>query len=466
MLTETLSIWRKNFFLFAGLALHMVLIVTLLARPGLSSLWLAAYSVSQLVLGFLVQRSVIFQIPSFAGFPPDRKTRKFYRSLGIEKGGIILSFTVFVGIIVVGRMTSHDWSNAAFFASIIMVDFLVCKLLPGIWLSASIKVKDTDLFDALARGLRGFQRSYPKILAIVFARLVVFGCAAAILYDASREDRHYLSQNMALLLGGLFALVSLFLGSLVDVLFAMELRNEIRRSPRRLFSSFHRQESEISKTYAYNVLLSRDFELFLEANRAPELSVPQSLPRFGGEDLVTRNAPVAAIIYELLYDFYKGLDALQGPLTFRNENCVEGETFSHDFISKWEWSTSLLEVVGAIAPIYSNEMLAKPPEQRSTPFYRPVMTLEQCIDADLSAFETFDNYCYAMFTFRQFLHYDYIRRDTFSPLFVENFVRKDDVFFAERPKDGLFLVDWDQERFREKVMSDWGEKTQEFKPKE
>jgi len=467
MLTETLSIWRKNFFVFVGLAVHIFIVARLVAQPGPSSLWLGLYSVAQLTVGCLVQRSVIFQIPSFAGFPPERKTGKFYRSLGIERGVIILSLTVFAGVTVLGRVTDHDPSKAALFASIILVDLFVGKLLPGIWLSASIKVKNTDLSDALARGLRGFKRSYPKILAIVAARLVVFGCAAAVLYYASGDGGHYLSQNTAFFLVGLFALINVFLGSMVDVLFAMELRNEIRRTPHRLFGSFGRQSEEsISKINVYRHLLVSEIQRLVEANRAPELCVPQPIPRFQSEDLGMRNAPVAAIVYELLYDFHKRVEALKGPLTFHNENCVEGETFSHDFINKWEWSTSILEVVGAIAPIYSNEMLEKPPEQRRTPFYRPVMTLEQFLEVDFSAFETFDNYCYAMHTFDQFLDRKDIRSNKFSPLFVENFIKKDDVFFAQRPKNGQFLVEWDWERFREKVIPHWDESPHEFKPKD
>jgi len=463
MLTETLSIWRKNFFVFVGHAVLIVILVKLVGEPESSGSWLGIYGAVQLHLAFLVQRSVIFETSFFGRNAPKGGSGFNYVSVGMAQGLIILALTFFAGMTFVGQMMSYDSPKAVFVVSIILVDFFFGKLLLGTWLPASIKGTNTNLFDALARGFRGFQRLFSQVLAIVLARLIVVGCAVAVLNFASRDDGHSPSQNTALLLGGLFVLINLFLGSMVDVLFAKEVKNEVDKPLGLLSNHLLRWlEADSTKMGVSASTLGSRYESWLESNRAPELSVPQSIPSTPSEEQEMRNAPVAAIIYELLYDLYQMMESGAGfDEWYDDENGVPCRTFCHGFTSKWEWSTGILAIVGAIKPFYPPHLRDRPPSQRSTPYYLPVMTLEQCLEADFDAFETFDNYCFAMFTFDQFLD-----NSQFSPLFVENFVKMDDVFCAERPKNGQFLVEWDWERYEEKVMSHWYESSHEFKPKD
>jgi len=86
------------------------------------------------------------------------------------------------------------------------------------------------------------------------------------------------------------------------------------------------------------------------------------------------------------------------------------------------------------------------------------MTLDECPAADFSAFETFDNYCYAMFTFWQLLGQmsgvgDVVNLAVLSPRFLEAVVTKDDIFLFE----GIYRVKLKQDRFQQKVMTRWRE---------
>ena len=174
-----------------------------------------------------------------------------------------------------------------------------------------------------------------------------------------------------------------------------------------------------------------------------------------------RNATVGALIYEFLFDVYRLLGAepeLNAWLP--DENGVVHEAFCHNFTSCWEWSTSVLEEVGA------TKILTPPPPvlKHATPLPRmrssysyPLMTLDECRVADFSAFETFDNYCYAMFTLRQLI--DQISGDgvinlaVLSPRFLEAVAVQDDVFVVE----GIDRVRLSEDRFEQKVMTRWRE---------
>lgn len=445
MLTETLSIWRKNFFVFAGHAVLIVIFVMLAGQPVLSGSSLAIYAVVQLSLAFLVQRAVIFESTFFAGKATEGGSGLDYLAVGMGQGLITLALTMFAGMTFVGQMMSYDSPKAVLIVSFILVDFFVGKLLLGTWLPASIKGKKTDLFDALAGGWRGFQRLFSQVLAIVLVRLAVFGCAAAVLYCTSRGDGYSLSQNTMLLLAGLFALINLFLGSMVDVLFAKEVKDEVDKS-----SSLYASENRSGK----------------EGEGMPDLYRWDFSDEPLDEDGAMRNAPVAAIIYELLYDMYEMMETGAGfDEWYDDEYGVPCRTFDHSFISKWEWSTGILAIVGAIRPFYPPHLRDRLPSKRSTPYYVPVMTLEQCLEADFSAFETFGHYCYAMFTFNQFVDDGFIGWNQFSPLFAENFAQKDDICLVERLNSGEFVVDWRVKRFEQKVMTYWMVNANGFKPK-
>lgn len=180
-----------------------------------------------------------------------------------------------------------------------------------------------------------------------------------------------------------------------------------------------------------------------------------------------RNAPVAGIIYELLYDMYRMMDvesAASDP--HYDENGVLCETFDHGFTSKWEWSMGLLRTAGAVKPIYPPHLFKIPGWRGNTYLYTPILSLEECLATDFSMFETFDNYCFAMFTFDQFVDREHFSDEDFSSLFIENLARKDDIFVDERKRTGSAYVDWIQERYEEKVLTRWNElMIREFKAK-
>jgi hypothetical protein len=86
------------------------------------------------------------------------------------------------------------------------------------------------------------------------------------------------------------------------------------------------------------------------------------------------------------------------------------------------------------------------------------MTLDECHTADFSAFETFDNYCYAMFTLWQLVGQmsgrdDAINLAVLSPRFLEAVATKDDIFVFE----GVYRVRIREDRFEQKVMMRWRE---------
>ncbi|WP_292869542.1 hypothetical protein [Mesorhizobium sp.] len=87
-----------------------------------------------------------------------------------------------------------------------------------------------------------------------------------------------------------------------------------------------------------------------------------------------------------------------------------------------------------------------------SPYSYPAMTLDECSSADFSQFESFDNYCYAMFTFEQVMGQT-SGLTGWSPRFLEAVALKDDIFLFE----GSRCVEFSKSRFREKVMTRWEE---------
>lgn len=177
-----------------------------------------------------------------------------------------------------------------------------------------------------------------------------------------------------------------------------------------------------------------------------------------------RNATVAALIYEFLFDVYRLIEReRQHNLRLPDENGVLREAFSHNSTSCWEWSTSILEEAAVTKtlkppqpPPALTHIVEKYPNWRS-PYSYPVMTLDECRAADFSAFETFDNYCYAMFTFEQLVNQmsgdDFINLAVLSPRFLEAVATKDDIFQFE----GIYRVKFKKDRFEQKVMARWRE---------
>jgi hypothetical protein len=176
---------------------------------------------------------------------------------------------------------------------------------------------------------------------------------------------------------------------------------------------------------------------------------------------VMRNATVGALIYEFLFDVYRLIEAeREHNLWLPDEDDVLREAFCHNSTSCWEWSTSVLEEAGVTRTLKSPPPAVKHaepnPNARSAYSY-PLMTLDECHAADFSAFETFDNYCYAMFTFWQLVGQlsgeAAINLSVLSPRFLEDVATKDDIFLFE----GTYRVKLDEGRFQRKVMTRWRE---------
>ncbi len=62
-----------------------------------------------------------------------------------------------------------------------------------------------------------------------------------------------------------------------------------------------------------------------------------------------RNAPVAALLYEMLFDIYRDMAGTRAHNQwFPDENGTMREAFYHYHSTYWEWSTEMLLAVGAI----------------------------------------------------------------------------------------------------------------------
>ena len=124
----------------------------------------------------------------------------------------------------------------------------------------------------------------------------------------------------------------------------------------------------------------------------------------------------------------------------------------------WEWPAGVLIQVGVLKPLQEpNPPLwtTRSPGQ-SKIFFKPIITLGECETANFSKFETFDNYCVAMFSF-EYLHSHYAHRegavnlDIRSHRFLEAVVSLDDIFAIESRDH----VRFDEARYQEKVITRW-----------
>jgi len=182
---------------------------------------------------------------------------------------------------------------------------------------------------------------------------------------------------------------------------------------------------------------------------------------------VMRNATVTALIYEFLFDVYRLIEAEGKRNLLPDENGTIREAFFHHFTSCWEWSTGVLEAVAAIKTVKPLPPAVLAPNMRS-PYSYPLMTLEECRIADFSKFETFDNYCYAMFVLWQLIgqmsgHDELVNLAVLSPRFLEAVATKDDVFVLE----GVYRVKINEDRFQKKVMRRWREMdVRKFEPRD
>jgi hypothetical protein len=172
-----------------------------------------------------------------------------------------------------------------------------------------------------------------------------------------------------------------------------------------------------------------------------------------------RNAAVAALIYEFLFGVYRKIehDRKFGFIEWLpDESGVLREAFNHDFIGGWEWGSDMLERVGVLKTLKREpRAIAKyqtiNPHIRS-PYSYPLMSLDECRIADFSSFETFDNYCYAMWTFEYVEKAPGYNEPTWSPYFSKEVASNDDIFHV----DGERIV-FDKQRYEEKILTRWSE---------
>ncbi|NLS00830.1 hypothetical protein HGP17_28710 [Rhizobium sp. P38BS-XIX] len=163
-----------------------------------------------------------------------------------------------------------------------------------------------------------------------------------------------------------------------------------------------------------------------------------------------KNAAMGALVYELLFEVYRKMeyDRKGGFIqSFPDENDVLREAFYHEFTGRWEWSAGTLEEVGVLKPFKSNSRMWGP-------YFYPVMTLDECAEADFSEYETFDNYCVAMFSFQHLLYgfalHGRVDLSFRSSRFPDAVASKDDIFVDADP--GIIF---DDARFEEKVLQRW-----------
>lgn len=233
MLAETLSIWRRNFVFFVGYTLLIILTPTLLGGKAGGGSALGMFGAGQLYIGFLVQRAVIFDTPFLTRRAPEGGGRVQYFLKGLALGFMILvpalAAALIAGFALRGPFGTEDKPKFFLILAVIVICFVTVKTLLGTWLPASIKGDNNSLGDAFTRGVQGFVRLFFGMLGIGLANFVVTLIAAIIIgvvvYVAGVDIKH-LDSISTTLLAGLFALVNLFFVSMVDVLFALEVRDE------------------------------------------------------------------------------------------------------------------------------------------------------------------------------------------------------------------------------------------------
>jgi hypothetical protein len=141
-----------------------------------------------------------------------------------------------------------------------------------------------------------------------------------------------------------------------------------------------------------------------------------------------------------------------------DENGTLREVFHPGGMGCWEWTGGALERVGVLKAL---PQPAPPPWARSIPgrwppIFYPVMTLDECGVTDFSKFETFDNYCVAMFSF-EYLHSHFMYEKGLvnlrirSSRFLEAVASQDDILLIEDSDH----VRFDNARYEEKVMTRW-----------
>lgn len=164
-----------------------------------------------------------------------------------------------------------------------------------------------------------------------------------------------------------------------------------------------------------------------------------------------RNATVAALVYEFLFEVYRkmDLDRAEGWMqSLPDENGSLRAAFDYGHLSCWEWPAGTLQEIGILKALQPKPLVFGP-------YFYPAMTLEECAVTDFSKFETFDNYCIAMFSFEMlhshFGHCDEVNLGIRSSRFLEVVARRDDIFLIE--DNGQ--VRFDRLRFNEKVMERW-----------
>lgn len=254
MLAETISIWRKNFIYFVGYTVLMVLTTTLLGGSARGSSALGFFGVGQLYIGYLVQRAVIFDTPFSTRKSPEGGGRIQYVLKGLALGFMMLVpalvAAIFAGMTLGRMMVGQDKPKLFLIVAIVVVCFFIVKILLGTWLPASIKGENTSLSKAFARGVQGFWRLFFRTLSIALASLVVSFLAAIVVgvaLLATGVNVKALDPKTMYLFAGLFALINLFFTSMVDVLFALEVRDEDGPSSSLRRSHFTRYTQVISR---------------------------------------------------------------------------------------------------------------------------------------------------------------------------------------------------------------------------
>jgi hypothetical protein len=173
-----------------------------------------------------------------------------------------------------------------------------------------------------------------------------------------------------------------------------------------------------------------------------------------------KNATVAALVYEFLFEVYRKLDhdRKNGFISSHpDENGTMRDAFYTEGSGRWEWPAGALIDVGVLKPLHELNpprwTIRKPGPSHI--FFYPVMSLSECETTDFSMFETFDNYCVAMFSF-EYLHSHFafdgqVNLDIRSPRFLESVASQDDIFCIEADDQ----VGFDDTRYPQKVIARW-----------
>ena len=194
-----------------------------------------------------------------------------------------------------------------------------------------------------------------------------------------------------------------------------------------------------------------------------------------------RNASCSDIVYELAFyvDQRMQIDRAQGWATYDVDPTSDErrQLYNHEFTSQNEWTVGVLLEYGVLAG--------------KSPFFRRLMSLEECERADFSDLESPHNYMHCMFTFEQVIDFqienvavgkwidaelaqrdglrdkaslaatarhllkqqgdDIIPLERFSPRFLDRIAYADDVFSVSNEGVAAF----DRRRYEEKILTRW-----------